>query len=244
MGRRKQKNNRKLFILIIGLAIVLAVLIVMMVTAKEKEVAETSADTLKGVKVVIDAGHGGFDGGTVGGSTGVLEAEINLSISVKLERRLQQLGAQVVMTRSDENAVAETKDGDMAKRREIIESSDQDVTISIHQNRFEDPDVKGPQVFYNPGSVQGEKLAAAIQDTMNQELEVASPRTQQGKAYYIVKSGAAPAVIVECGFLSNPEEEKLLMNDEYQNLIVKAIIDGLENYLDQTETDGGLNDAV
>lgn len=251
---RRNRGNGKLLIVLIILAVILTALIIALNSGlegaekgkeegdKAQRVSTTSLATKKPLRVVIDAGHGGFDGGTKGGTTGVLEAKLNLEIATKLERRLQQLGVDVVMTRADQEAVAETKEGDMAKRREIIQTSGQDMTISIHQNQFEDPSAKGPQVFFNPGSVAGEKLASAIQDAMNDDLEIASPRKQQGKAYYIVKSGSAPAVIVECGFLSNPEEEQLLMNNEYQNRIVEAIINGLDNYLQQTN--GGTDDPV
>ena len=142
----------------------------------------------------------------------------------------------MVMTRSDGEAIAPTKKEDMAKRREIIETSGQDLTISIHQNFYEDPDVCGPQVFYAPGSVEGEKLARCIQERLNKDLEVKKPLSHKEGNYYIVKSGAAPAVIVECGFLSNPEEEVLLGKEFYQIKIAKAIMEGMEDYLAEAKT--------
>ena len=104
------------------------------------------------------------------------------------------------------------------------------MTISIHQNRYEDSSVYGPQVFYSEGSAEGERLATSLQNALNTQLKVATPRTQMASKFYIVRSGSAPAVIVECGFLSNPEEEALLNRAEYQNEIVKGIIAGLEEF--------------
>ena len=229
----KKKINRKrasLFAIFGILAVALVVIICVAAGMGETEVAANSA-RLQGVKVVVDPGHGGEDSGTIGVSTGVKEAHINLEISKKLRNALVSYGAEVVMTRESGEAIAASKDADMQLRREIISTSGQDLTISIHQNRFEDSSVKGPQVFYAPGSVEGEKLAKCIQDALNADLDVAKPRTQMEGNYYIVKSGAAPAVIVECGFLSNPEEEQLLQKKQYQLMIVKAVIRGMEDYL-------------
>jgi len=181
-------------------------------------------------KVVIDAGHGGFDPGAYG-INGTRECDINLLIANKLKDAFIANGASVVMTRETDAALADDKDGDMAARREIISTSGQDVTVSIHQNHFEDASVRGPQVFYAEGSEEGAKLANAIQQALNEELEIESPRVEQASNYYIVKSGSAPAVIVECGFLSNAEDEQLLNNGKYRLAIVRAIVKGTENYL-------------
>ena len=138
------------------------------------------------------------------------------------------------MTRTDSNAIADTKSDDMNLRREIIASSGQDITVSIHQNFFEDSKVHGPQVFYAEGSAEGEKLAACIQKYLNEDLNPNAPRTQMASDYFIVNSGTAPAVIVECGFLSNPEEEQLLKKKKYRLRIVDSIIKGIEEYAQMT----------
>ena len=238
MKKKSRKASKKTLsiIMIAILAVLVAALAVYMalnddgkgeapVFGKEYE-AKTSA----GYKVVIDAGHGGFDPGTYGAG-GTRECDINLLIAMKLKDAFLGSGADVVMTREADAALADEKDADMAARREIISTSGQDITISIHQNYFEDASVRGPQVFYAEGSEEGAKLAKCIQDAMNEELETESPRVEQGSNYYIVKSGAAPAVIVECGFLSNAEEEQLLNNGSYRLAIVRAIVKGTENYL-------------
>ena len=136
-----------------------------------------------------------------------------------------------MLFRSDEKAIGDTKQEDMANRKKIIESSGQDIFISIHQNRFEDSSVAGPQVFYYPGSAKGEKLAKAVQQTLNDTLKPKSPRSALSEDYYVLRAGTAPGIIVECGFMSNPEEDVLLHKQEYQMMIVNAIIQGVEGYL-------------
>ncbi|MBQ9942076.1 MAG: N-acetylmuramoyl-L-alanine amidase [Christensenellaceae bacterium] len=230
-GRRNsgQQKKRSLWI---TLAVLLAALTGLGVClALGEQTAPASSSVLLGQKtVVIDAGHGGSDGGTLGVNTSVAEAHINLQIARRLQAVLESSGTNVIMTRQDEAAVGATKDEDMANRRKIIKESGQDVTVSIHQNHYSDPAVKGPQVFYAPGSIKGRQLAECIQARLNGRLEVTAPRQAMEGNYYIVKSGAAPAVIVECGFLSNPEEEQLLQKGAYQIEIVKAITEGLEDY--------------
>ena len=135
------------------------------------------------------------------------------------------------MLREEDEALGEEKQDDMARRRELIETSGQDITVSINQNKFGDSAVCGPQVFYAPGSVEGEKLAGCIQNSLNEALEVQKPRVQMEGNYYIVKSGTVPAVIVECGFLSNPEEEAKLKTEEYQKKVAKAVREGITVYL-------------
>lgn len=181
-------------------------------------------------RIVIDAGHGQPDGGAVG-TTGIAEESVNLLIAQKLETLLCEDGWEVIMTRTDAKQIGEDKNSDMRRRREIIDSSGQMLTVSIHLNSFpSDADVSGPQVFYAPGSGQGKLLAEKIQSALNQKLEPAAPRTAAEGNYYIVKSGSVPAVIVECGFLSNPAEEQLLNRSQYQVRIAKAIAEGIAAY--------------
>lgn len=236
---KKGKVNAKKGLLwtLILLIVVLAVVIYLLAT---QETAQVTSGTLRlsGAKVVLDAGHGGRDAGTSGVTTQVKESDINLQITLRLQAALEAEGAQVVMTRETEAAIGDSKDADMEKRRQIISESNQDVTVSIHQNSYEDSSVSGPQVFYAPGSAEGGKLAKCVQDALNEQLKIEDPLTQHEGNYYIVKSGAAPAVIVECGFLSNPEEEVLLQKEAYQIQIVQAIVDGIVSYLDTSEGGG------
>lgn len=188
-------------------------------------------------KIVIDAGHGLPDAGATG-VAGTKEEEINLQISEKLKRCFEDEGFSVIMTRGGHDAIADSKKGDMAARRRIISQSGQDVTVSIHQNIYDgDSSVRGAQVFFAPGSEEGAKLASAIQRELNAAIQPDRPKTEQAGDYYIVKSGESPAVIVECGFISNAEDEALLKKSQYQISIVRAIKTGVLNYL------GGENPA-
>ncbi|MBR3841916.1 MAG: N-acetylmuramoyl-L-alanine amidase [Christensenellaceae bacterium] len=227
------KNSKKQIIVSI-LSIILLVGVVAFFFVLEGVGAVQETFAVEGYKVLVDAGHGDPDGGTVGPITGLRESDINISVAKYLQEKLEAAGVEVVMTRTDSNAIADTKSDDMNLRREIIASSGQDITVSIHQNFFEDFKVHGPQVFYAEGSVEGEKLAACIQKYLNEDLNPNAPRTQMASDYFIVNSGTAPAVIVECGFLSNPEEEQLLKKKKYRLRIVDSIIKGIEEYAQMT----------
>ena len=188
--------------------------------------------------VVIDAGHGGFDGGAVGRLTDVKEDGLNLIVANKLKSLFEKNGVAVVMTRPDENALGRTKDEDMAKRRSIIENADADIVISVHMNKFSDTACSGPATFYHKDSEEGKVLAELIQTEMNTRLAPPRPREQKPETYYILRSSDSPCVLVECGFLSNEREEKLLQTDDYQSECAKAIYTGAKLYLEQVGASG------
>lgn len=219
------------------LLIVCASLLLCMVGAGAwlgREEVVSAANLQKKPRIVLDAGHGTPDGGAVGTTFGTQEAVLNLAIAEKLRVILQDAGYEVIMTRETDAQLHGSKRADMAERRRIIQQSGQVMTVSIHQNFYEgDAAVSGPQVFYAPGSESGQMLAAAIQKALNDALE--SARTEHEGDYYIVKSGEAPAVIVECGFLSNAEDEAKLVQSQYQVRIARAIFAGMEQYLEDTQ---------
>lgn len=190
-----------------------------------------------GCIVVVDAGHGGNDPGKVG-ANGTLEKDINLEIAMLLKEVLEDEGMTVVMTRQsdvglyDENS-SNKKMQDMKARLAMIEECKPDLVVSIHQNSFTDSSVCGPQVFYYETSASGEEAAKYLQDALNAELEIARPRVQKGNDnYYLLTKCSAVMVIAECGFLSNPEEEAFLNDDDYQERIVEALRQGICQYLD------------
>ena len=190
-----------------------------------------------GCIVVVDAGHGGNDPGKVG-VNGTLEKDINLEIAMLLKEVLEDEGMTVVMTRQsdvglyDENS-SNKKMQDMKARLSMIEECKPDLVVSIHQNSFTDSSVCGPQVFYYETSASGEEAAKYLQDALNAELEIARPRVQKGNDnYYLLTKCSAVMVIAECGFLSNPEEEAFLNDDDYQERIVEALRQGICQYLD------------
>ena len=193
---------------------------------------EQAISQSKGI-IVVDAGHGGFDSGAIGRYSNVREDVLNLAVAKKLQKLLEDDGYTVIMTREDDEAIAATKDGDMWKRREIIDNANADIVISIHMNKFQSSSVAGPMAFYFEESAEGEKLASFIQQEMNTILQPAKPRTYQAERYYILRSGDCPCVLVECGFLSNEREEWLLQTDDYQDKCACAIFNGAVLYLEQ-----------
>ncbi len=195
------------------------------------QVAQPAMRTPKGT-IVIDAGHGGFDGGA-SGKSGIHEDGLNLAVAQKLEALFEKNGYIVIMTRETGEAIGDTKDKDMAARRKIIAEAKADIVISIHMNKFSDTSVCGPQVFYHEDSAEGEKFAKLIQQELNTALEPPKDRIEHPEDYFILCSGDSPAVIVECGFLSNEREEALLQDDTYQMECAKAIYRGADAYLDQ-----------
>ncbi len=204
--------------------------------AKTQGDAET-ADSVNSGRIVIDPGHGGMDSGMVGAS-GASEKELNLVYAQKLASLLEAEGYEVVLTRETEDGLYDAdasnkKAQDMERRVARIAEENPVLTVSIHQNSYpEDSSVRGPQVFYFEQSAEGEKLAAAIQESLNTELAIERPRTQKGNTtYYILKRSVSTTVIVECGFLTNPEEEALLQDAEYQDQVAQAICDGILEYL-------------
>ncbi|MCD8230917.1 MAG: N-acetylmuramoyl-L-alanine amidase CwlD [Clostridiales bacterium] len=192
--------------------------------------------------VVIDPGHGADDPGKVGVS-GIKEKDLNLEIALRLKEYLSEQGIDVIMTRGEDISLAEegassVKVSDLKKRVEIIEEAGADLVISIHQNSYTDSTVSGAQVFYYEDSVQGKLLAEILQQSLIDNLDASNTRAAKpNKSYYILKRTSIPTVIVECGFLSNPAEEALLADTEYQEKIVTAICEGITDYLNGAETD-------
>lgn len=190
------------------------------------EAREATADAFT---VVVDAGHGGFDGGAVGTLTGVIEAELNLTVATMLAEELQDRGAVVVMTRTDGKALGVDKDRDMAKRREIISDPSVDLVVSVHMNKFTDRTVSGAMAYYMLGSEEGRALAQCVidcvSDAIGRDRRLANPGD-----YFMIRECSAPAVLIECGFLSNPKDEQLLQDEAHQKAIAQAVAEGVMAY--------------
>lgn len=170
---------------------------------------------------------------------GVFESDINLQIGLKLQKYLEQTGTTVILTRSDENgiyeldakSIREKKISDMNKRVEIGNESDADIYVSIHLNYYEDSKYSGWQTFYQGQNEKSKKLAEIIQRELNNNFDKTNTRTpMQIKGVYIMDKVLVPTVIVECGFLSNAEEEALLQTDKYQSDIAWGIYMGVQQY--------------
>ena len=189
--------------------------------------------------IVIDAGHGEPDGGAVSKS-GVKEAGLNLEIALKLKEELDALGYNVIMTRDTENNIADEdkqssirkmKVSDINNRINIVNSSEADMLISIHMNNFENSKYYGWQSFYKKGCEYSKLIAENIQMGISNNIERENNRVAlQISNIKLIDNSNIPAVIVECGFLSNPEDLRLLLTEEYKIQIVNGIIDGIEMY--------------
>lgn len=186
--------------------------------------------------VVIDAGHGGFDSGKVGVDN-TLEKDVNLSIAKKLEKLLLASDIHVIMTRTDDVGLYDEnstnkKRQDMLGRATLMNSSNADCIVSIHQNSYPDNSICGAQVFYYTGSEKSKNLAALLQTRLVSDVDPANHRIEKSNdTYYLLKKSTAPIVIVECGFLSNWEESKKLADDTYQQKLAWAIHLGILQYL-------------
>ena len=184
--------------------------------------------------IVIDAGHGGRDDGCTG-INGTKESFINLSIARSLKTYLETLGINVVMTRYDSNGLYDAnatnfKLSDMENRIKIIKENNPDMVISIHQNSFADKTLMGAQAFYQEDNEQSKKFAEAIQSQLINQLENARSEANYGD-YYLLKESNASAVLIECGYLTNPEEEQKLNDKDYQNKVAYTIMCGIVKYL-------------
>ena len=180
--------------------------------------------------ILIDPGHGGWDPGKVG-KNNELEKDINLAISEHLQMLLELGGATVFLTRSSDKALGDTKNTDLAARTTMPSDMQAHIFISIHQNAFPKENVKGAQAFYYDGSKEGERLAKSIQDRIQSYLDPENRKeAKANKDYYLLRESKTPAVIVECGFLTNPEDLKKLMEENYQERMAWAIYLGILDY--------------
>ena len=215
-----------------------AMFLLLVLGACGADTQETESAGIEGLKVVVDPGHGDTDVGTIGVSTGRYEKEVNLEIGLKLKEALEKEGVTVVMTResdepiaaADETDITKRKEADMQKREQIITEAKADMYIGVHQNSFESAEACGPQIFYYTDSSAGKQLAQCIQQAMNDALEIREPRKVNFGRYRLLKPGGQPSVTVECGFFTNPEEEKKLQTDDYQDKVVAAIVEGIKYY--------------
>ena len=198
----------------------------------------TTATPVSGKTVVVDAGHGVPDEGAQS-STGTTEAETNLKIALKLQNLLETNGCNVVLTRSDENAIydldkttlREKKISDIHNRVKIGNESSADIFVSIHLNKIPQQQYWGWQCFYKNGDEKSIHLAKKIQNGLNESIQKENKRVAMKlDTVYIMKHVEIPISIVECGFLSNPEEEKQLLQDEYQNQLAWGIYTGIVDY--------------
>ena len=237
--------DKKRIKIILG-CILLAIFTFTFQIAKQKEnsnkiqehTAQTTSTPVSGKTVVLDAGHGVPDEGAQS-SNGTTEAETNLKITLKIQNLLEQSGCTVILTRSDENAIydldattlKQKKISDIHNRVKIGNENSADIFVSIHLNKIPQSQYSGWQCFYKDGNENSNKLAKTIQENLNKSMQKENKRVPMKlDNVYIIKHVEIPISIVECGFLSNPEEEKELLEDSYQNKLAWGIYNGIINY--------------
>lgn len=201
-----------------------------------KPIGDASASK---VKVVLDAGHGGIDGGVIGVNSGVKESELNLKVVKKLESYLKDAGFSVVLTRTSAAglygiATKNLKRKDMEKRRDFIRDAEPHIVISIHMNKYSVSTRRGAQVFYKSGDEKAKLLAESIQNGFNSMKEASRTCSALTGDYYILNCTDYTSVIAECGFLSSPEDEALLITEDYQDAVAYAVFKGVVEYLAHT----------
>lgn len=202
--------------------------------------AEASSMPITQKTVIVDAGHGGDDGGAIG-IDGTVEKDINLDIALKLEKILKFYGFSVIMTRTQDvmtcddglDSLRKRKISDIHNRFELMRKNPDAIFISVHQNKFEDSSQHGTQVFYSGNDERSKELAEAIQTSVTLTLQRKNDRVvkKSGSGIYLLYHAKIPAVLVECGFISNFDEVKKLKDESYRMKLAILIADGLLKYL-------------
>lgn len=216
--------------------LVMGILLLLGVIVMSKKLSEIVEDVFQNVEprealIVIDPGHGGQDPGKVGVND-ALEKDINLAIAEKLRKNLEDMGVQIVMTREDD-MVPDGKKEDLKKRVDLINEVKPELVVCIHQNSFTNQTVAGPQVFYHGESDVSKEISQMLQEELWQ-IDTEHKREIKGnESYYMLSETSVPTVIVECGFLSNPQDAEKLITEEYQQQVASAICTGIIKWLDK-----------
>lgn len=199
------------------------------------------------VTIIIDAGHGGIDGGAVG-EDGTEEKDINLKIALLLDEILKENGIKTVLTRTEDvsihnkeaNTIREKKVSDLRNRMKLMEKTDNSLFVSIHQNSYTSPKYWGTQVFYSPDSEVSRLLAGSIQKSVIDLLQPDNKRVikECGSEVYLIYNAVRPAVLVECGFMTNADELEKLKTEDYQYKMAQAIAKGIIDYLEGSINNG------
>ena len=226
---------KKRTIVLAGLLVISALIVSLSFTRENVPIFSKS----NGRVIVLDAGHGDPDGGAVS-KRGTVESDLNLAVAKLLRKQLEDRGYKVIMTREDENglytekskSIKEKKKEDMNNRLEIANSSGADMFVSIHMNLFESEKYRGAEVLYSEKFENSMLLAELIQAELvaiDPENQTRTTKKADGNIF-LLKNAEIPAVLIECGFLSNVDEEKLLKDPVYRKRLASAICDGIVEY--------------
>ena len=235
------KLTKKIIFGIISLVIVI-VSVIEVKTASE-EVIKIMPITNK--TIIVDAGHGGIDPGSMTDDQSVKEKDVNLKITKKVKELLEASGAMVILTRNDDTSLYTEQVGktirqkyneNLKNRKKIIQESSADMFISIHLNKFQESKDYGAQTFYPAGKEDDKQLATYIQGELKRVVDKTNNRKiKSTNDIYLIKDNEIPSTLIECGFLSNDKEAKLLNDEEYQDQIAWAIYVGIQKYFSETE---------
>ena len=237
----KNKKLKSIFTIIslsISTILLISLFVFVFQVASSKQTVQTVSLPVSNKVIVLDAGHGKPDEGAQS-SNGTTEAETNLKITLKVQSLLEQSGATVVLTRSDENAIydldkttlRQKKISDIHNRVKIGNESSADIFVSIHLNKISQQQYYGWQCFYKQNDEKSTALAKSLQENLNDSIQKENKRVSMKlDNVYIIKHVEIPISIVECGFLSNPEEETQLLSDDYQNRLAWGIYNGIMDY--------------
>lgn len=233
--------NKKQRLIMFAVGAVMLILVFLIFYKNENPVKTLSATPESKLPViVIDPGHGGFDGGAVG-CDGTVEKEINLSVSKKLADILHLTGFEVVMTRDSDvstcddpsASIRNKKASDLHNRMKIMRNTPNNLFISIHQNHFSEEKYHGAQIFFSPNNEESPLLASEIQEAVVKNMQPDNKRQTKPstKSIYLLYEAKSTAVMVECGFLSNRQEVKKLNDGNYQKELSFSVSEGLFTYL-------------
>jgi len=234
------KIGKKSIIAIITAFLIILSAMLYLTFMANSSAAEASSMPITQKTVIVDAGHGGDDGGAIG-IDGTVEKDINLDIALKLEKILKFYGFNVIMTRTQDvmtcddglDSLRKRKISDIHNRFELMRKNPDAIFISVHQNKFEDSSQHGTQVFYSGNDERSKELAEAIQTSVTLTLQRKNDRVvkKSGSGIYLLYHAKIPAVLVECGFISNSDEVKKLKDESYRMKLAILIADGLLKYL-------------
>ena len=227
--------------------VVMATIITTISILKVREVSEEAISymPITNKTIVLDAGHGGIDSGTSSDYKTIFEKDINLAITLKLKELIESSGGLVVLTRDDDSSLYEESvnkttrqkyNENLKNRKKIADESNADMLISIHLNYFTQSKYYGAQTFYPESNKDGKALASCIQNEFKRVVDNSNNRVIKPRNdLYLLKDCKIPSALIECGFLSNEKEAKLLNDEEYQEKIAWAIYSGIQKYFDENE---------
>ena len=227
--------------------VVMATIITTISILKVREVSEEAISymPITNKTIVLDAGHGGIDSGTSSDDKTIFEKDINLAITLKLKELIESSGGLVVLTRDDDSSLYEESGNkttrqkyneNLKNRKKIADESNADMFISIHLNYFTQSKYYGAQTFYPESNKDGKALASCIQNEFKRVVDNSNNRVIKPRNdLYLLKDCKIPSALIECGFLSNEKEAKLLNDEEYQEKIAWAIYSGIQKYFDENE---------